>query len=559
MPSIAAAAANLRAFPCSSEAQRSIEELLALAEVASRRSGDGLVPPTVSGHVLITARAGTDATQLATLIGYLYAAVGAISDPALLILDQQDVVGDPGARIEQMVDQVFFAGRDRMMLINAMVLKQDLHGLQQRFWHAVVDAIASPTHEGLVVLSGEPETVSAVFDSVPQLEALFPRRMILTDLPPETLESLFLDELRSSGYRLSTDALAEFRQLVAMAPLDTVLINRNLVSAIAQQTLLRQAKRILSPDADPTVDPSLIEAGDVAMPAGLVASQEEKPLTIEEVWSSFSSLVGMAQPREEVRRLMAAARVQKWRQAHGLPGQEPSRHLVFLGNPGTGKTTVARLLGRAYGAVGLLKRGHLVEVGRADLVGQYVGHTAPKTEAVIKSALGGVLFIDEAYSLTQNTGNDFGPEAIATLVQLMEVHRDELVVILAGYSDEMQGFLNSNPGLRSRFRQVFDFPDFTNNELVQIFERMVEGGGFIAEPAVIEVFRQLLPSEPRAQSFGNARWVRNVFEETLVRQALRLDSEREPDETTLRTLIPTDVAVPASSTQDTKRLPFGFG
>jgi SpoVK/Ycf46/Vps4 family AAA+-type ATPase len=257
----------------------------------------------------------------------------------------------------------------------------------------------------------------------------------------------------------------------------------------------------------------------------------------------LDGLTGLAQVKAEVRQLIDVVRAEQMRRAAGLPVSTVSRHLVFTGNPGTGKTTVARLLGQLYAAIGILRTGQLVEVTRSDLVAGYVGQTAIKTTEAVRRALGGVLFIDEAYALTRQAGSgqDYGQEAVDTLVKLMEDHRDELVVIAAGYGEEMAQFISSNPGLPSRFPRTIHFPDYNTDELVSIFEGMCEHDSYQACADAIDAVRQYLARLPRTRGFGNGRLVRNLFEAALARQASRIVASGGSD---LTTLTPQDLGLP---------------
>lgn len=213
--------------------------------------------------------------------------------------------------------------------------------------------------------------------------------------------------------------------------------------------------------------------------------------------------------------------------------------MVFIGNPGTGKTTVARLIGNIYHNIVILSKGHVVEVDRSELIGEYVGHTAVKTQKAIDSAIGGVLFIDEAYSITSSgSPNDFGPEAIAILLKEMEDKRDDLVVIVAGYPKEMEKFINSNPGLKSRFKKTILFEDYDAKELFQIFEKLCEDNGYILsegmDKALLNKFQEEINS--RKTNFANARYVRNVFEKAIENQANRIIQDGEIDSDDLITL-----------------------
>ena len=286
----------------------------------------------------------------------------------------------------------------------------------------------------------------------------------------------------------------------------------------------------------------------VPRPLGSEAEEDEgdEQAVIPEVdigdpQAELAELVGLAPIKEQVRRLVAEARADQLRSSVGMPDRDRSRHMVFVGNPGTAKTTVARLLARIYAQLGTLSNGHLVEASRVDLVGQYIGQTSPKVRKMFDKASGGVLFIDEAYALIPHDSHrDFGVEAVSTLLKLMEDRRDEVVVIVAGYPREMQRFLASNPGLASRFPKTLTFDDYDDDELFEIFELIAHQHGFELGPDVEDRVRALLPS-PHPPGFGNGRFVRNVFEEAVSIQAERLVDLTDPSSEDIRTLVAADL------------------
>lgn len=273
------------------------------------------------------------------------------------------------------------------------------------------------------------------------------------------------------------------------------------------------------------------EKVNIEEPAVITTNKPSEPVENEpkEKLSAdkLNSLIGLASVKKEVQTLTNFIKIQQKREEQGLKSSSLSYHCVFTGNPGTGKTTVARIVAGIYKELGVLQKGHLVETDRAGLVAEYIGQTAIKTNNIIDSALDGVLFIDEAYSLAGGGENDYGKEAIATLLKRMEDDRDRLVVILAGYTQDMKRFIDSNPGLQSRFNRYIEFPDFTAEELLQIFEVNMRKYDYHYGEGAKEVLQQYLEHivANKDANFGNGRFVRNVFEKTLERQANRLASE----------------------------------
>ena len=292
-------------------------------------------------------------------------------------------------------------------------------------------------------------------------------------------------------------------------------------------------------------DPAPTAGGSSSVSTATLADVEAKAKQQEDEISpleELNSLVGMTQLKNDVQELISLVRMQKMREEKGMKSVPVTLHLVFTGNPGTGKTTVARILGKLYKEIGALSKGQLVECDRSGLVAGYIGHTAIQTQKKIDEAMGGILFIDEAYTLAKE-GNDFGQEAIDTLLKAMEDHRKDFVVIVAGYPDLMQKFINSNPGLKSRFNKYMYFPDYTAEELVKIFEsnckkydyKMDEG----AREAIYARIEKMV--EEKDENFANAREVRNLFETIITNQASRVDKLDAPQDEDLITITLADV------------------
>ena len=271
---------------------------------------------------------------------------------------------------------------------------------------------------------------------------------------------------------------------------------------------------------------------------------EPEPEKLEDLLAELDSLVGLDKIKTDVRSLINLIRIRKLRQEAELPVPELSLHMVFTGNPGTGKTTVARLLSRLYRSIGVLKKGSLLEVDRSGLVAGYVGQTALKTMEAVKKARGGILFVDEAYSLVPDgTGNDFGQEAISTILKAMEDMREDLVVIVAGYPEPMERFISSNPGLESRFGKYFQFEDYNGEELMRIFQSMCKKNQYVLEEEAETFCREMFADlyRDRDENFGNARDVRNIFERSVANQANRLAVMEAPTKEDLMTFTKGDI------------------
>ena len=314
----------------------------------------------------------------------------------------------------------------------------------------------------------------------------------------------------------------------------------------ADRPALNAGDFVRRPAAPPQPAPKQEPAGEKGKEAAekAAAPKEEPEPTLEELLEELDGLCGLEKVKKDVKSLINLVKVRRLRQEAGLPVPPMSLHLVFLGNPGTGKTTVARLLAKIYHAIGVLSKGQLVEVDRSGLVAGFVGQTALKTQEAVQKAIGGVLFIDEAYALAnQDSGNDFGREAIEVLLKNMEDHRDDLIVIVAGYTDLMEKFIHANPGLESRFNKYFLFEDYDREQLMDIFRSMCKKNGYTLTPqgeqAALAALEKLYAE--RDENFGNAREVRNLFEKGVARQCDRVAGLEHPTKEQLMELLPQDL------------------
>jgi SpoVK/Ycf46/Vps4 family AAA+-type ATPase len=370
-----------------------------------------------------------------------------------------------------------------------------------------------------LVISGEDEYTPTVTRNV--MEAVRAKHdALIEDISRLPLSIHYLDRYdQQNGTSFSSKARALFfRYASAIAKADGAVSKR-------EQKRLAELRTVLLPNTSTEATTQLSSAAEkVASTSDGQAPNRNDPASLDEVLAKLNELVGLGTIKQEVSRLINFIKVQELRKARGLPTPSVSRHFVFLGNPGTGKTTVARLLSETYRCLGLLSKGHLVETDRSGLVAGYVGQTAIKTREVAMSALGGVLFIDEAYSLANDSNNDYGKEAIEILLKIMEDHRDELVVVVAGYTEAMQRLLLSNAGLRSRFAKILQFDDYTPEELMLIFDGLCSKHAYVATPDARNKLLQHVGAvyDMRTTSFGNGRLVRNIFETALALQADRI-------------------------------------
>ncbi|HPF05442.1 MAG TPA: AAA family ATPase [Spirochaetota bacterium] len=335
---------------------------------------------------------------------------------------------------------------------------------------------------------------------------------------------------------------AEIKNIIGAEVVPSALPEKPQPASPGQQEPAKAAPPVIP--VPPETVPAIAESEKNEAETDTAEAEEDEQETIEEVMEAINKLIGMKKVKDEINSYINFIKIRKERENRGLPVTPLSLHAVFYGPPGTGKTTIARLVGRVYKALGLLTRGHLVETDRAGLVAGYVGQTAVKTDELVTSAVDGVLFIDEAYSLIpEHGGNDFGREAVDTILKRMEDLRNRFAVIVGGYPDEMERFINANPGLKSRFSRYFYFDHYNPEELMAIFNIFVSDVKFVLEDDAVKKAQDLFGYfyARRDRSFGNGRFARNVFEKIVQNQADRLSSLSELNDELLCGVKPEDI------------------
>ncbi|MGH9287202.1 MAG: AAA family ATPase, partial [Acidimicrobiales bacterium] len=377
------------------------------------------------------------------------------------------------------------------------------------------------------------------------------------DQPSTLLDILVRSDARDGGGRAGIYARRAAQIGHAIASLDLLPSRTELDAverfrAMVQHTL--DAARVEGGHPGPAPTPAA-GAGPAAGAAADAGSTLPPTRPLEELLAELDALIGLHEVKREVHLVANLLRVQQIRRERDLPVLEASRHLIFTGNPGTGKTTVARLLAQIYRTLGVVERGHLVESDRSGLVAGFVGQTAGRVVAAFDRADEGVLLIDEAYSLTRGGENDFGREAIDMIVKLVEDRRDRLVVILAGYPEEMAALVDANPGMRSRFPRTIHFPDYSDEELLAIFETIGGEGRYQLDDGGRRAVLEWFAAQPRDAGFGNGRLARNLFEAAVANQATRLVAGDQPSDEELITLTAADIPAPAPESGATRGSP----
>ena len=522
------------------EVKEEVHKLVDNAQIAQLRQEQGMKSMPMSYHCVFTGNPGTGKTTVARLMGEIYHNLGILESGHLIETDRSGLVGryvgETALKTNEIIDQALGGV---LFIDEAYALATgDKSDYGAEAIATLLKRMEDDRDKLVVIVAGYSKEMKAFIDSNSGMKSRFTRYINFPDYTPEELGDMFRMRAKKNQFVLSPTLEAGLNKIMARATRhkDNQFGNgryvRNLFEAAVERQGIRLVREQNLTKQKPTREQLMtltLEDVDEKL-----QSLDNEVVTVEQALTELDELIGMKEVKEEVRKIAEFARIAKEREDAGMKNATLSYHCVFTGNPGTGKTTVARILAKIFKALGILDKGHLVETDRSGLVAEYVGQTAVKTNKLIDEALGGVLFIDEAYTLVQGGANDYGNEAIATLLKRMEDDRDRLIVIVAGYPEEMNKFIDANPGLQSRFTRYIYFPDYTNAELADMFRLYARKSQYILSKEFDDNLVRAIEFKLKNnhdKNFGNGRFARNLFEQAIEHQANRLAalSERTPE------------------------------
>ncbi|MFI6763802.1 right-handed parallel beta-helix repeat-containing protein [Micromonospora sp. NPDC050417] len=526
-----------------------VATLVGLHRVSQRRAAAGLPAPPMSRHMVFAGAPGTGKTTVARLYGRILAALGVLSTGQMVEVARADLVAEHIGGTAVKTTEKFNEARGGVLFLDEAYTLSPVdgggggHDFGREAIDTLVKLMEDHRDEIVVIVAGYSVQMRQFLDSNPGLASRFSKSVEFESYSTEELVTIVERMCSTHHYSLEYDTRLALTRLFDGMVRDANFGNARVARKVFEEMIGRQAFRLSQAVSSDGVELAQLLPQDLgASVAGGAQAGEAQADEVDKLLGRLHAMIGLGGVKREVSDLIDLLATIRARVSAGLPAPAISRHVVFSGPPGTGKTTVARLYGQLLTALGVLSGGQLVEVARADLVGEYIGHTAQRTREAFERARGGVLFIDEAYTLAPpDARQDFGREAIDTLVKLMEDHRDEVVVIAAGYEEEIEAFLAANAGLASRFSRRIHFTHYSADELVAIFQGLASANGYECPGTTLIALREHFEQVPRGRTFGNGRYARQLLEDTITRQAGRLRTLGTPTVEQLRTLLIEDV------------------
>ncbi|WP_433479211.1 right-handed parallel beta-helix repeat-containing protein [Spirillospora sp. CA-142024] len=547
--------AELEAMVGLAGVKREIRKLANLQKVAERRRLAGLPPgPSIGRHMVFAGPPGTGKTTVARLYGGILAALGVVEQGQVVEVSRADLVSENIGGTALRTTEAFERARGGVLFIDeAYTLSRKATGTDfgQEAIDTLVKLMEDHRDEVVVIAAGYSAEMREFLSANPGLTSRISRTVEFENYTPAELVQIVQAQADTDGYQLADDARQAILAHFTAMKRDASFGNGRAARQVFEAAIERQAQRLGEMEELPSAQQlSQLVAEDLDLDTGGLAArfgEARDAGQVDTVMARLAAMTGLEEVKNDIRDLLNLIASARRRRAAGLEAEPFTGHLIFAGPPGTGKTTVARLYGELLTALGVLAQGQVVEAARVDLVGQYIGHTAQKTADVFERARGGVLFIDEAYTLSRQaaTGNDFGQEAIDTLVKLMEDHRDEIIVIAAGYTTEMEGFLATNPGLASRFARTLNFQPYPVEGLVSIFLGKAKAADYRVPEPTQQALATYLEANRDEFRVGNGREVDKLFRAAVTAHARRTEqlasTGTELTTEQLATLTPEDI------------------
>lgn len=537
------------------EAKHQIKRLTDRIKLREYREQHHLPSKNPNLHIVFTGNPGTGKTTVARILGDILRGIGLLESGHVIETSQADLIADhTGGTAVQVKKKCEEAMGGILFIDEAYGLVGHSTSGSGNFGADAINTLLKEMEdhrdEFVVIAAGYKDEMKEFIKANPGLASRFTNLIEFKDFNGEELEKVFMRFCALDGYHLTDDAVKKLRELIKEALSSKIdhFGNGRFMRNVFRETVMNLASRVVQLEEKTKDHLVNILAEDIPEGKDIIYLEKTKykRRSYEEAITELENMIGLHDVKHQIKRFVDRTELRKFREQRGLPAKNVSVHLVFTGNPGTGKTTVARILGEIMREIGLLKTGHVVETSQVDLIAGYVGQTAIQVKKKVEEAMGGILFIDEAYGLIGHGtagGGDFGADAINTLLKEMEDRRDEFVVIAAGYKDEMNEFIKANPGLASRFTNFIEFEDFSRDELGDIFSYFCVNDGYNLTDDAAKKLRELIDYvlSRKLKHFGNGRFMRNVFRETLINLASRVANIKNPTNDELVDILDKDI------------------